>query len=98
MKTSLVIVYSNLGLGGIPIQILDISNVMHKSHPEVGIYIFIKEKRAYDIRNAIHNPNVKIINFYDFCILDSSLIFMFWTWYRIFKINPSSILSFISPY
>jgi glycosyltransferase involved in cell wall biosynthesis len=98
MNQSLLIVYSNLGLGGIPKQIVDIVNEMGKSRPTTTIYILLKKHRDFDLRTTITNPRVIIKDFYSWSPIDSAFLFMLWVWVLIFAQNPSAILSFISPY
>ena len=98
MNGPLVIVYSNLGLGGIPVQIVDLVNGMEKTHKTTKIYIFLKKRRSFDIRTTITNPNVFFFNFYDVISSDNALLFTIWVWRHIFLLKPSTIFTFISPY
>ncbi len=66
MNAPVVLVYSNLGLGGIPVRIVDIVNELSLSHPTLKICILLKEKRAFDLRSEITNPRVTIFDFWTF--------------------------------
>ncbi len=98
MTKPLVIVYSNLGLGGIPVRITDIVNRLKFSHNNTPVYILLKEKRDFDLRDVINNPNVRILDFYRWNGSDNYFLFMLWAWYHIFLIKPATIASHISPY
>ncbi len=98
MSRPIFIIYSNLGLGGMPVRITDIVNKIGSTHPNTGVYIVLKEQRDFDLRAIITNPNVHILDFYRWCPFDSSVLFMLWAWYHIFQKNPTTILGFISPY
>lgn len=98
MKRSLFIVYSNLGLGGMPVRITDIVNALGRTHKNTDIYILLKEPRNFDLRKTITNRRVRILDFYRLCPWDSGALFMVWVWYQIFLHHPSTILAFISPY
>jgi len=98
MDGSLLVVYSNLGIGGMPRRLVDVLNAMGTTYPNTKIYVLLKEYRKFDLRSTITNPNVLIKDFYNLSPFDSSLLFMLWVWAFIFVQNPSTILSFISPY
>lgn len=98
MNKTLCIVYSNLGLGGIPKRIIDIVNEMGFSRPNTTVHILLKERRAFDLRATITNPRVIIRDFYSWSPNDNALLFILWVWAYIFTCNPDILLSFISPY
>jgi glycosyltransferase involved in cell wall biosynthesis len=98
MNSPLLIVYSNLGLGGMPKRLVDIVNSMSHTHPKTPVYLMLKERRAFDLRTEIHNPLVTIYDFYGWCPVDNAFIFLLWVWVFILVHNPKTILSFISPY
>ena len=98
MNKSIVIVYSNLGLGGIPVRIIDIINELSITHPGVLIYVLLKEERGFDLRSEINNPNAQVHDYWKSCKYDNACLFMLWTWWQIFIIKPKIIISFISPY
>lgn len=90
--------YSNLGLGGIPTRVVDIVNEMAISHPKTTITILLKERRKFDLRSTVINPNVRIKDFYAWCPCDNPMLFLLWVWLCILAQNPTVILSFLSPY
>lgn len=98
MKKTLLIVYSNLGLGGIPTKIVDIVNQMKTSHPKTKIYILLKKRRAFDMRSSIINPNVTIVDFNNRGTHNNTILFILWAWLFILLHKPDSILTFISAY
>ncbi|MFC1646819.1 glycosyltransferase family 4 protein [Patescibacteria group bacterium] len=98
MKPTLLIAYSNLGLGGIPTKIVDIVNQMKTTHPDTAITIFLKKRSRFDIREKIGNPNVTIIDHYKHPFLNNSLIYTFRLWFLLIVKKPHAMLAFISAY
>lgn len=98
MNQTLFVVYSNLGIGGMPKRLVDILNGMGTSHPKTKIYVLLKKRRAFDLRSTITNPNVIIKDFCRRCPGNNSVLFILWVWALILVRNPGTILSFISPY
>ncbi len=98
MNKSLVIIYSNIGIGGMPVRIIDLVNMVGKERPKTRVYLLLKERRDFDLRSRIQNPSLTIRAFYKTSCFDSGVLFMLWAWYQIFILNPTTILAFISPY
>lgn len=98
MNQTLLIVYSNLGLGGIPIRIVDIVNQMAISHPKIKIFILLKKCTVFDLRSTITNPGVVLKDFPAQRLHNNLIFFILWVWHHVFTLNPNAILSFISPY
>jgi glycosyltransferase involved in cell wall biosynthesis len=98
MNNSLLIVYSNLGLGGVPTKIVDIVNRMHKTHPHVRIRIILKKNYDFNISTTINNPNVTIRVFCPLFPFFAMAQYLIWLWLNILFYKPTTILTFISPY
>jgi glycosyltransferase involved in cell wall biosynthesis len=98
MTQLLCIVFSSLGIGGIPVMIVDIVNRMKETQPKTKIYILLKKHPAFDLRTTIINHNVTILSFCQRWPFNNSLVFVFWVWVHILALNPFAILSFISPF
>jgi glycosyltransferase involved in cell wall biosynthesis len=98
MNGSLCIVFSSLGLGGIPKRIVDIVNEAEESSPNTKIFILLKKRSAFDLRSTINNRNVTILDFYGRWPMNNSFLFIFWVWAYILRLSPGTILSFISPF
>lgn len=97
MTRSLYIVYSNLGLGGIPTKIVDIVNNLAITHPETKISILLKKRQAFSLQSTIKNKHVSV-EYLPEVFFNSTFFFVFWIWFRILLYEPEGILSFISPY
>lgn len=98
MDTPLLIVYSNLGLGGIPTRLVDIVNRLAVTDPNVMIYILLKKRHTFDRRSTITNPNVIIKDFSNRFRVANSFVFILWVWAYILSYKPQAILTCISPY
>ena len=55
-----VIIFSNLGLGGIQKKIVDIANAL-TIHPQLKVYILLRKREAFDLQDQIENKNVTVL-------------------------------------
>jgi len=94
----LLIVYSNLGLGGIPVKIVDIVNKLGKQHANLAIHILLKKHKNFNLRSLIINPNITVSVFNSKNQNKSSLLFILWVWKFLLTYKPNTILTFISAY
>ncbi len=92
-ENEILVVYSNLGLGGIPRKIVDIVNYMAVHKPLIKITVLLKKNHKFNLTSQIKNDNLqlKIVNL-------SSLHFLIRLCGEIYTKNYRSILVFISPY
>jgi len=95
---SLLIVFSNLGLGGVQKKIIDIVNTLAKSNPDLSIYILLRRYDDFDLSGKIQNNNVTILNYTDWLKVKTPFLFIFYLIYQTFHFNPKVILSFLSPF
>ena len=98
MEKPLLVVYSSLGLGGIPTRLVEIVNEIGVSAPDRKIYILLKKKNTFDRRLSITNKNVVVKDFNEKGYIFTSFVFIIWVWCNIYVYNPQSILTFISPF
>ncbi len=94
----LLILFINLGVGGVQRKIVDICNFLSKDKPNLLIYLILRNRDDYDLSSEIKNKKVKIIYYTRKSNLLHRLlwpffpIFVIW---QIFKIKPSAVLSFL---
>jgi len=94
----LFIVFSNLGLGGIQKKIVDITNALLKSNPDLPIYILLRRSDFFDLSDEIKNPNVTILIYSDWAKVKTPLFFTFFVLYQVWRLFPRAILSFLSAF
>ena len=73
---TLIIVYSNLGLGGIPTRIVDIVNKMVAQRPETTVYLLLKERHKFNLERLVVNRSAHVMH----CPIDHPVFFIFWMW------------------
>ncbi len=91
----LLILFTNLGVGGVQRKIIDIVNFLGKKRPDLPIVILLRDYQDYDLSSEIKNKKVKIINYEDGIKLKIPFFFPFFEVWQIWKIKPVAILSFL---
>lgn len=94
-----LIVFSNLGLGGIQKKIINIVNWLARADPRLPIFILLRRKESYlDLSNKIRNKNTEIIYYDETFGVKPPFFFTFFTVYQVWKLKPKSVLAFLSPF
>ncbi len=95
----LVIIFLQLGIGGVQRKIVDIVNFIGKHEPNLPIYILLRNRTAFDLTEEIRNKNVRIINYEQWVKAKIPfrvrLFFPFFVLYQVWSLNPNSILAFL---
>ncbi|MFH1970851.1 MAG: glycosyltransferase [Patescibacteria group bacterium] len=91
----LLIVYLDLGIGGVQRKIVDLVNYLSKYKPSLPIYIILRNRSRFNLGTEIINNKVKILNFQDFSNIKLPLFFPFYVLIMFLKFNPSSVLTFL---
>ncbi len=91
----LLILFTNLGVGGVQRKIIDIVNFLGVTRPELSIVILLRDYQDYDLSSEIKNKNVKIINYQDWIKVKIPFFFPLFEIWQIWKIKPVAILSFL---
>ncbi|PJE67792.1 hypothetical protein COU95_00390 [Candidatus Shapirobacteria bacterium CG10_big_fil_rev_8_21_14_0_10_40_9] len=91
----LLLLFTNLGVGGVQRKIVDIVNFLASYKPDFPIYILLRNYEDYDLSPEIKNKNVKIINYQDRIKIRIPFFFPFFEIYQIWRIKPRAILSFL---
>lgn len=91
----IIIIFRDMGLGGIQRKIIDIIEIIQKKHPEFDIVVCLRhfkgiflKKIPKDITVISPSINSSLPHF-------DSVLFSFWMIYTILKFNPTHILSFM---
>ena len=92
-----VIIFSNLGLGGIQKKIVDIANAL-TIHPQLKVYILLRKRGAFDLQDQIENKNVTVLVQSQQTEWNIPFIFSFFILYQLWKIKPVTVLTFLSPF
>lgn len=90
---NLLVVYSNLGIGGVPKKIVDITREHSSSFPQATIHILLQKHVAFSF--PIKTTAKTTIAY---CDLWSPYLFVLQIIKTIFQYNPSTVLPFISSY
>jgi len=98
MKKHIFIPYSNLNIGGVPTKIIDIVNMLEKTHPDTAVHILLQKGHYADQRLLIQNPNASVIDFSFPFPVGRKLFYILWLWCHIFCLRPVAVLTFLSPY
>lgn len=93
MKKSLVVVYYDLGLGGVQRTIVDLVNYIGKRLPSLNILILLRRKTKFDISGEIRNKKTEIIYYSDWFPARTPFLFSVFVIYKIWKLKPATILS-----
>ena len=94
----ILIIFSNLGLGGVQKKIVDIVNELSIVQHNLPIYILLRKKGSFDLSREINNRNVDIIYYTDSFKVKTPLFFPFFVLYKIWQLKPCAVLSFLSPF
>lgn len=94
MQTKLLILFNELGYGGVETKIIDIVNYLHKNYPKVQITLCLRKKKGHLLKKipkdiTILSPNVNK-NY-----LDILRLFIFFC-QKLKQIQPDIILTFVN--
>jgi len=98
-KKKLVIIFWDLGIGGIQKRIRDITLEISKKHPDWSIYILLRNKKEESFMNQITHVNNINILFYPFGknYIRLPLGFIYWIFFMYVQLRADIILTFLPP-
>ncbi|HUS60178.1 MAG TPA: glycosyltransferase family 4 protein [Nevskiaceae bacterium] len=94
----LLILFINLGVGGVQRKIVDIVNFLGSYQPDLPIFILLRNREQFDLTPDIRNKKVKTINYKDYkdwMRVKIPLFFPFFVLWHIWRLKPKSILAFL---
>lgn len=94
MPTKLLILFNELGYGGVETKIVDIISYLNKHHPEIQVTLCLRKKKGHLLRKipkntTIISPNVNKTNF------DMIRFFLFFR-QKLKNIKPQIVLTFVN--
>jgi len=95
----LMIVFYNLGLGGIQVKIVDIINFLAKDQPDIQIFLLLREKPGdFDLSSRIRNKNTRVSYYPDWLKIKIPFFFPVFVLYQTWRLKPRVILTFSNIY
>lgn len=98
LNNKLLIIYSNLGVGGIPRKIVDLVNFYRETAPDLQIHILLQKQTLFSLDGEIVNPRVTVEYYSREEVGKSPYLFVFRILYRLLTNKPNFILTYISAY
>ncbi len=96
---SILLIFYDLGLGGVQTKIVDIINYLDKYYPQINIHLLLRTRSAFDKGNLIHSKNLKIYDYsHDIRSVKGPFFFTFYVLKRYKDIQPDAVLTFLSPF
>lgn len=93
-RSSLLILYYDLGIGGVQKKIVDITNVIGETHPGAVVHILLKSNRTPNLETSIYNKFARIICYRDVIPVRIPFFFPLFIFWHVWIFRPSSILAF----
>ncbi len=94
-KTSLVIPYWALGLGGIQVRIVAIIEALFFLYSDIEVFVLLKRKTKYDLELRKHR-HLTILYYSDSVYQGEQMRFAWWLVKNIWQIKPTHILTFLN--
>lgn len=93
-----LIIFLQLGIGGVQRKIVDIVNYLGDKKPELPVYILLRNRTDFDMGSEITNKQVVVINYADWVKkipIRVRFFFPFFVLIQVWRFNPRSILAFL---
>ena len=105
MNQHLAIIFWDLGIGGVQTRISAVVEKILATHPKAFISIMLYERKTNEVVIS-NNPRVSIVSFPGSYTIKSrfftkkiwrftTLQFALWTYYQLFKLQPTHVLVFL---
>ena len=99
MPSVILLVFYDLGLGGVQTKIVDIVNFFGRQYPSTTVHLLLRTRSAFDRGYQIKNPKAVIHTYSkDIRSIRGPFFFTLYVLYQCFVINPDAILGFLSPF
>ncbi|MFC1646816.1 glycosyltransferase family 4 protein [Patescibacteria group bacterium] len=93
-KKRLLIVFWNMGLGGIQKRIRDIVKDISKNHSEWEVYLLLRRKASGDFDMQVSNIKRVYVTHYSSSVFKVPYGFVLWIYWMFLKIKPNAFLTF----
>jgi glycosyltransferase involved in cell wall biosynthesis len=95
MKTKLMIVIWNMGIGGIQKRVKDIIKDIDQNYPDTQVYLIIRRDQRVGFSPQIRNTRINIRNYSDITKPLIPFGFIFWLFGQYISIKPEVVLTFL---